>query len=77
MILIVLVAEALGTDIPSYKSKNLTCQSGNLDLTHATYFMAIYTVVIALVFVLFFRPKLQRLQAERQERHVEPNPRCN
>lgn len=77
MILIILVAEALGTDIPSEKSKNLPCQSGNLDLTHGTYFMAIYTIVIAIVFVLFFRPKLQRLQAEGQERHVEPNPRCN
>jgi preprotein translocase subunit SecG len=73
MILIILVAGALGTTIPEGKSGSVRCKSsnGNDDMTHATYFMAVLTVVIALVFIVLFRPKYLRMEAERRERFIE------
>ncbi|CAB3992790.1 major facilitator superfamily domain-containing 7-a-like [Paramuricea clavata] len=68
MILIILVAGALGT---KNKGKQMSCKSGNDDMTHATYFMAVLTVVIALVFIVLFRPKYLRMEAERRERFIE------
>lgn len=71
MILIILVAGALGTTIPKEKANSPSCKSGNDDMTHATYFMAVLTVVIALVFIVLFRPKYLRMEAERRERFIE------
>ena len=68
MILIVLVAGALKTSISEEQAKKATCKQSNDDMTNGTYFMAALTVVIALVFILLFRPKYLRMEAERRER---------
>lgn len=66
MILIILVSGALGTSIPEERKKTLSCQSDNEDMTNAVYFMTALTVAIALVFIVFFRPKYLRMEAERK-----------
>lgn len=66
MILIILVSGALGTSIPEERKNTLSCKSGNEDMTNAVYFMAALTVAIALVFIIFFRPKYLRMEAERK-----------
>jgi hypothetical protein len=74
MILIILVAGALGTAIPKDKAGKADkplCKSGNDDMTNGVYFMAALTVAIALVFIVLFRPKLLRMEAERRERFIE------
>ncbi|XP_028391579.1 solute carrier family 49 member A3-like [Dendronephthya gigantea] len=75
MIIIVLVAGALGTTIPD--DKTTSCKSGgsNDDMTNAVYFMSALTVVIAVVFICFFRPKYLRLEAERRGRLFESSAR--
>ena len=74
MILIVLIAEGLGTSLSKEQAEKATCKSGNDDMTYGTYFMAILTVFIALVFIVLFRPKYLRMEAERRERFVDSSP---
>ncbi len=71
MIVIILVAGALGTAIPKDKADKKLCKSGNDDMTNGVYFMAALTVAIALVFIVLFRPKFLRMEAERRERFIE------
>ena len=64
MIIIVLIAEYIGTDLSKEQKNHSSCDSGNVDMTHSAYFMAGLTVVITLVFIVFFRPTYKRLEAE-------------
>ena len=67
MIVLILVTRELATTIPKDK-RDGTCKSDTLDMTNGAYFMAAVAVAIALSFIVFFRPKCLRMEAERRER---------
>ena len=71
MILIILVAGSLATTIPEDKDHTLSCKSNKDDITNGVYFMAALTVVITLVFIVFFRPKYLRMEAEQRDKLIE------
>lgn len=73
MIVIILVAGLLSTPITPDKMKALSCDSDDDDMTNSTYFMAALTVVVALVFIIFFKPKCLRMEAERKDTFIAPS----
>ena len=64
MLITILVAQSLGTSLTEEQSKKSLCKSGNKDMTNSAYFMVAMTVVVALIFIVFFKPKYRRLDAE-------------
>ena len=66
MILMILVAGAIATTVP--EDKQVNCKSDKMDMTNGAYFMAAVAVAIALLFIVFFRPKYLRMEAERNEK---------
>ncbi|XP_077969792.1 solute carrier family 49 member A3-like [Styela clava] len=75
-IVLVISLSAIGSDIPEDKLVNSKCNTNSKykvevkDLAISTYVLTGYAILVMLVFVLVFRTKYRRLEAEKE--HFEP-----